>query len=151
MSAPSVRAFTPMLHVADVLRGAAFYAQLGFEIESRHDDPHSGRPVWVGLQHPGGAELMLVLADGPIDDGVQSVLFYVYCDDVAAMHAHLRALGVAVGDRLPVLPSGRRVPHRRSRRLCLHGDPPMSVCNRPGRACIPSYFHDPHSHDENRR
>lgn len=98
MSAPSVRAFTPMLHVADVLRGAAFYAQLGFEIESRHDDPHSGRPVWVGLQHPGGAELMLVLADGPIDDGVQGVLFYVYCDDVAAMHAHLRALGVAVGD-----------------------------------------------------
>ena len=36
MSAPPVRAFTPMLHVADVLRAAAFYALMGFEIESRH-------------------------------------------------------------------------------------------------------------------
>lgn len=98
MSVPPVRAFTPMLHVADVLRAADFYAQLGFEIESRHDDPHDGRPVWGGLQHAGGAELMLVLADGPIDERVQGVLFYVYCDDVAAMHAHLHALGVAVGE-----------------------------------------------------
>lgn len=98
MSAPAVRAFTPMLHVADVLRGAAFYALMGFEIESRHNDPrHGDQPVWVALQHPGGAELMLVLADGPVDAGVQAVLFYVYCDDVAAMHAHLRAAGVTVG------------------------------------------------------
>lgn len=99
MSPPPVRAYTPMLHVADVLRAAAFYAHLGFEIESRYqDERRPDRTIWVALQHPGGAELMLVLADGPVDAGVQAVLFYVYCDDVAGMHAHLRAAGLSVGE-----------------------------------------------------
>lgn len=99
MSPPPVRAYTPMPHVADVLRAAAFYAHLGFEIESRHhDECPDRRLVRAALQYPGGAELMLVLADGPVDAGVQAVLFYVYCDDVAGTHAHLRAAGLSVGE-----------------------------------------------------
>lgn len=97
--APVIRTLVPFVHVADVGRAAAFYAQLGFAVLNTHHDPDCGPdPVWVWLQTPGGAELMLALADGPIDHGVQAVLFYLYCDDVVAMREALRDAGVAVGN-----------------------------------------------------
>lgn len=95
---PPLRNVVAMLHVASVLRAAAFYAQLGFEIANTHHEPDCGEePVWAWLQSSHGASLMLARADEAVDPAVQAVLFYLYCDDVAAMHAALRASGVAVG------------------------------------------------------
>jgi predicted enzyme related to lactoylglutathione lyase len=96
------RAFVPMLHVADIARAAAFYAVLGFEMTETHREPgcepdRDDETVWAWLENPGGATLMLVRADSPIDDTAQGVLFYLYCDDVAAMRDHVLAAGVDAG------------------------------------------------------
>jgi hypothetical protein len=45
----------------------------------------------------GDAKLMLALADGPIDAGIQAVLFYCWTADVQALHDELAAAGVEVG------------------------------------------------------
>lgn len=87
-----------MLHVASVQRAAAFYALLGLEAGNTHHEPDCGEePVWAWLQSADGASLMLTQADAHVDPAVQGVLFYLYCDDVTAMHASLSAGGVAVG------------------------------------------------------
>lgn len=63
---PMVRNLVPMLHVASVPRAAAFYARLGFAIAHTHHEPdHGDAPVWAWLHSPGGADLMLALADSP--------------------------------------------------------------------------------------
>ena len=98
-SVPPLRNVVAMLHVASVPRAAAFYALLGFDVANTHHDPACGdEPVWAWLQTPHGGSLMLALADDPVDPAVQAVLFYLYCDDVVAMHAALLASGVAAGD-----------------------------------------------------
>jgi hypothetical protein len=43
---------------------------------------------------------MFVQADSTVDDGVQGVLFYLYCDDVAALRVHLLACGVRDAGKL---------------------------------------------------
>ena len=96
---PPLRNVVAMLHVASVSRAAAFYALLGFDMANTHHDPACGdEPVWAWLQSQHGASLMLAQADEPVDPAAQAILFYLYCDDVAAMHAALRASGVVVGD-----------------------------------------------------
>ena len=86
-----------MLHVSSVPRAAAFYSQLGFKVTNSHHKPVCGdEPVWAWLQSAHGATLMLALADTTVDPTVQAVLFYLYCDDVAAMHAAPADDGVAV-------------------------------------------------------
>lgn len=62
-----------------------------------HHEPGCDEPVWAWMQSPGGAEFMLVQADGSIDDGVQGVLFYLYCDDVASMRERVLAAGLDAG------------------------------------------------------
>ena len=95
---PPLRNVVAMLHVASVPRAAAFYALLGFDVANTHHDPTCGdEPIWGWLQSRHGASLMLALAGEPVDPTVQAVLFYLYCDDVVAMHAALHASGVAVG------------------------------------------------------
>lgn len=100
---PSAARFVPMLHVASVLRAAEFYAALGFSIGEVHREPACGdpgrdQPVWAWLGSAAGAELMLVQADAPVDAAVQGVLFYVYCDDVAAMRGRVLAAGIDAGE-----------------------------------------------------
>lgn len=100
---PPLRNIVAMLHVASVARAAAFYAQLGLDIANTHYEPGGGRddsadePVWAWLRSRHGASLMLARADGHIEPAAQAVLFYLYCDDVATMHAALAAAGVTVG------------------------------------------------------
>lgn len=98
MTTPTARAFVPMLHVASVPRAIAFYAALDFRASELHQQPGRDDPTWARMQSPGGAEFMLVQADAPIDDGVQGVLFYVYCDDVVAMRERVLAAGLAAGE-----------------------------------------------------
>ena len=96
---PPLRNVVAMLAVASVPRAAAFYALLGFEVANSHQVAECGdEPVWAWLQSRHGASLMLSVADAPVDPATQGVLFYLYCDDVAGMHAALRASGVAVGE-----------------------------------------------------
>lgn len=99
MSAPSSRSFVPMIHVASVARSIGFYAVLDFRATNVHHVPACGDdPVWAWMQSPGGAQFMLVQADLPIDDTVQGVLFYVYCDDLVAMRERILAAGVQAGE-----------------------------------------------------
>lgn len=89
-----VHSFVPYAHVQDVNRSIAFYALLGLECDSRFGD--EGDPFWARMISP-GCDLMLAKACGPVDAGVQAVLFYLHTQDLAAVRAALLAGGVADG------------------------------------------------------
>ncbi|HEX8642770.1 MAG TPA: VOC family protein [Allosphingosinicella sp.] len=95
MNRQRAASLVPMAHVAGIAASIAFYEQLGFAIEANFTPPGAAEPAWVSLRS-GGAGLMLAQASEPIVAGQQAVLFYVYCEDVAAMHAQLAAAGIAV-------------------------------------------------------
>ena len=86
----------PYLHVADVAATIAFYKLLGFEAVNTLVPPGMAGPVWAFLRC-GAAQLMAAQACEPVDPRQQAVLFYLYCDDVAAMRLNLQAVGVAAG------------------------------------------------------
>jgi len=100
------RSLVAFAHVADVERSIRFYADLGFEVGNRvlsgevptDDVPAEGGPptVWAWL-HSGKANLMVGLADEPVDPGQQAVLFYLYFDDIQATRDALVGLGHAPG------------------------------------------------------
>jgi catechol 2,3-dioxygenase-like lactoylglutathione lyase family enzyme len=88
MPAPKLRALTPMAHVADIARSIRFYEQLGFRVGNTFQPDGGPALTWAWLASH-GADLMVTLAEEPVDPGEQAVLFYLYCDDVQGMHAHL--------------------------------------------------------------
>ena len=90
-----VRALVPMVHVRSVPASVAFYARLGFEVENTFAPAGDEDPSWAYLGSD-RAQLMLSKAD---EAAVASrgVLFYAYCDDVAALRERLVADGVAAG------------------------------------------------------
>jgi predicted enzyme related to lactoylglutathione lyase len=81
-----------MAHVADVSRSIRFYEELGFRTTNSFAADGGEAPTWAWLAS-GEAALMLVAASEPVDAGSQKVLFYLYVDDVAEMHAHLSSQG----------------------------------------------------------
>lgn len=84
-----------MAHVADVARSVEWYSKLGFHAE--HTWTPEGRPMqWVHLRN-GGAELMLVRSDRPMNPGAQDVLFYLYANGVAGYREQLVAQGLEPG------------------------------------------------------
>jgi hypothetical protein len=86
----------PYIHVADCARSIKFYAKLGFEAgETAEDD---GVIHWAWLETEEGAEMMVAVAEEPVDPRKQAVLFYLYVDDVLGFHADLKRRGVAAGD-----------------------------------------------------
>lgn len=91
----------PMAHVADVDRSIRFYASLGYSCDSRLDDGE-GKAYYAAMSS-GQAELMLVLANGPVNASQQAVLFYMYSQDVHALRAHLQTKGVPAAGRAPGL------------------------------------------------
>ena len=91
-----LKALVPMAHVASVPRSIAFYAKLGFTTDNTFTPPGRQEPVWAWLK-AGGANLMVTLADGPIDDSQQGILFYMYTPDVKAYRETLVAAGVEAG------------------------------------------------------
>ncbi len=96
MTSP-VRALVPMAHVASVARSVAFYRLLGFEVDDAFTPPGQAEPTWASLVS-GRAMLMVTKADAPLGPGLQGVLFYAYCDDVAAAREALAAQGVEAGE-----------------------------------------------------
>lgn len=87
----------PYVHVADVERTLAFYALLGFAVRSTHSAP-DGRTVWANMESR-EARIMFAQASGTITSRDQAVLFYLYCESVARLRAHLIAHGVQDGGR----------------------------------------------------
>lgn len=92
---PYVHRLVAMAHVADVDAAAAFYALLGFSIESRYQRP-DGITNFVGLIS-GAAKLFLARASGPIVPSQQAVLFYMYTADVQSLREHLLQQGLEEG------------------------------------------------------
>lgn len=90
-----VNRLVPMAHVADVDAAAAFYAMLGFTIESQYKRP-DGITNFVGMI-AGTAKLFLARASGPIVPSQQAVLFYMYTEDVQALRQHLLQQGLEDG------------------------------------------------------
>lgn len=92
----ATRALVPMAFVASVEGSIAFYRGLGFEVHNTFQPSGSARLSWAWLRS-GPANLMVSIASGPVDAGVQAVLFYLYVADVAATKAELESRGVATG------------------------------------------------------
>ena len=95
------RSLVAFAHVADVERSIRFYADLGFEVGNRvlsDEVQPDGVPttVWAWL-HSEKANLMVGLADEPVDPQTQAVLFYLYFDDIQATRDTLVGLGHAPG------------------------------------------------------
>ena len=86
----------PMVSVADVERSIAFYHHLGFEIGNTFTCEGETKPSWAWLQS-GGASLMLAAANEPLANK-QTVLFYVYTEDVAAARVSLIEAGLKPGE-----------------------------------------------------
>lgn len=93
---PPLRSLVPFLHVQDLDRSIAFYARFGFEVGNTFTPPDQVRPTWAWLEADGAA-LMLARADHPVDAAAQGAIYYLYCDDVQAMHAALAGAGIGVG------------------------------------------------------
>ena len=97
MNTPVYDALVPMLPVSDVKRAMAFYQQLGFSVGNTHAPDDASDPVWAWL-YCGGAHVMINLAERAIDVTHGSAAVWLYCADVNAMHALLKARGLDVGE-----------------------------------------------------
>jgi catechol 2,3-dioxygenase-like lactoylglutathione lyase family enzyme len=86
----------PMVFVKSVPRSVQFYKKLGFAEGNTHTPEGATEPSWVWLRS-GGAHLMLAQASDPIDPQQQAILFYVYCEDVAAFRDKLLENGLEAG------------------------------------------------------
>jgi hypothetical protein len=94
--ADAIRALVPMAFVRSVPGAMAFYRLLGFEPENTFTPPGEDEPSWAYLV-AGRAQLMLARRTEPVDPRAQAVLFYAYCDDVAAFRDRLASQGIAAG------------------------------------------------------
>ena len=95
--AAQTRSLVAFVHVADVPRSIAFYADLGFKVANTVVPSGQSAPVWAWLESE-KANLMVGLADCAVDASQQAILFYLYFDDIEQTHAALSALGHAPGD-----------------------------------------------------
>lgn len=84
----------PFVQVAEVERSVAFYHHLGFSPESVYE--YRGQLVWAALRSE-DAEIMFERSGEPIDPAGQSVLFYLYSEDLAALRDQLLAAGIPAG------------------------------------------------------
>ncbi|MEQ1902876.1 MAG: hypothetical protein ABL888_01660 [Pirellulaceae bacterium] len=88
-----------MAHVSDVDRAAEFYTLLGFSCESRFTG-EAGVTNFAGLVAR-QAEIFLARASEPVVPSAQSVLFYLYSDDIAGLRRHLLTKGLLDGGPPP--------------------------------------------------
>jgi hypothetical protein len=72
-----------------------FYEGLGFAEDSVMRDKE-GRTLWASAK-AGSAEIFFARADAPIVPEDQAVIFYIYCDDVQDLRAHLLDVGLHDG------------------------------------------------------
>jgi hypothetical protein len=95
----------PFVHVRDVMRSTAFYAQFGFEVHNTYEQ--DGRRVWCWLERH-QARLMLAEADAPVVASEQAVLFYIYAHELEELHSRLTEEGLEPGPIEPGAPGPDR-------------------------------------------
>ena len=82
----------PMLPVRSMPESVTFYEKLGFSVEQRNDDWR-----WALLVFD-QCRLMLDESINPHPGLPRTGVLYLYPDDIAAFHAHVRGNGLAVPD-----------------------------------------------------
>jgi len=103
-AAAPVNAVVAMVHVANVERSVEFYKLLGFEVGNYVPRAENCPMAWAWLYQPNasnwktGANLMVALSDCAIDAKAESILFYLYANDMVAVRNQLIAAGVKVGE-----------------------------------------------------
>jgi catechol 2,3-dioxygenase-like lactoylglutathione lyase family enzyme len=88
-----VRALVPMAFVKSVAASVEFYGRLGFDVVNTFTPEGQSELSWAYLRSF-GAQLMLAKASHPVDPAVQAILFYAYCDDVAALRERVLTEGI---------------------------------------------------------
>ncbi len=96
MKTAQTRSLVAFAHVASVERSIAFYADLGFTVANTVVPNGQSTPTWAWLTSE-KANLMVGLANGPVDASQQAILFYLYFDDIAQAHGALTERGHAPG------------------------------------------------------
>jgi len=87
-----VHRLVPMAHVVDVERSVEFYRLFGFLERNILREP-SGKAYWAWME-TAKASIMFARASGPVDAGVQAVLFYLYTNDLVRLREHLISCGL---------------------------------------------------------
>ncbi len=95
--AAHTKSLVAFAHVASVQRSIEFYADLGFKVANTVVPKNHSAPVWAWLESE-KANLMVGLADGPIDAPQQAILFYLYVDNIKESHASVSELGHSPGE-----------------------------------------------------
>jgi hypothetical protein len=95
--AAQTRSLVAFAHVASVERSIKFYADLGFKVANTVLSQDRSTPVWAWLESE-KANLMVGLADGPVDASQQAILFYLYFNDIQQTRAALTELGHSPGE-----------------------------------------------------
>ena len=90
------RQLVPLITVADVERSISFYQHLGFEIGNTFAPQGATKATWAWLRS-GHAQLMLGAATQPVKAEQQTIIFYIYTDDVAAARTSLIEAGLDPG------------------------------------------------------
>jgi hypothetical protein len=91
-----VRALMALIDVQSVTRSIEFYGKLGFAVGRTVVHEGETEPSWAWLRSD-RAHLMVACGDRPVDPAQQGVLFYLYCDDVAAFREELLRKGLQPG------------------------------------------------------
>ena len=94
--AGSIRSFIPHAFVRDVPASIAFYERLGFTVGNSFTPDGADAPAWCWLRSERG-DLMLGTATEAVVPEQQRVMFYGYCDDIAATHSELAEAGMEPG------------------------------------------------------
>ena len=81
MMPAQTRSLVAFAHVASVERSIAFYADLGFTVGNSVVPEGKSAPTWAWLTSE-KSNLMVGVADGPVDASQQAVLFYLYFNDI---------------------------------------------------------------------
>lgn len=95
--AAQTRSLVAFAHVASVQRSIDFYAGLGFGVKNTVVPHGHSLPIWAWLESE-KANLMVGLADGPVDASQQAILFYLYFENIAQTRAALVDLGHSPGE-----------------------------------------------------
>ncbi|MFT3745934.1 MAG: VOC family protein [Pyrinomonadaceae bacterium] len=82
----------PMLPVADIGRSIEFYEKLGFSVETRRDEWR-----WAMLVF-GECRIMVDQSINVHPGGPKTGVLYLYPDDIAEYHKHVRASGLDIPD-----------------------------------------------------
>ena len=90
--AAQAKSLVAFAHVANVERSIKFYSDLGFKVANTVVPHGHSAPLWAWLESE-KANLMVGLADGPIDSAQQAILFYLYFDNIAQTRTALVDLG----------------------------------------------------------